>query len=225
VLSVPYSLAPRLVAIAASGAIHATVFASLAFTTPKEGRRGIPETILMLEPQEDVPAPPVVAPVEPLRNEPPKPHVRPPPPKPEPTAAPDFLARFMLAAPPSPASAPAARNEDEVEGRAEGTAAPSMPETTYGEDDVGSPARLLSNVNAAYPMEAWASGVEADVPVEIVVDAQGSVVSARVVTRAGHGFDDAALASVKTYRFEAAQRDGRAVRVRVRWSIQFRLHR
>jgi TonB family protein len=132
-----------------------------------------------------------------------------------------------MAIPPTAANVPAATDEDGLPTISEsgGTAAGPMPETTYGEDEVSTPAKLLSNVDATYPMQAWSSGIEADVPVEIVVDARGSVASARVVTRAGHGFDDAALASIKSYRFAAAQRDGHAVRVRVRWSIQFRLRR
>ena len=58
---------------------------------------------------------------------------------------------------------------------------------------------------------------------EIVVDAGGHVMDARVTKRAGFGFDDAALAAVRTYRFAPAQHEGRAVGVRMRWSVSFRL--
>lgn len=85
------------------------------------------------------------------------------------------------------------------------------------------PAKLVSSVVAAYPSGARSDDVEGDVGVEIVVDREGHVVEARVVRPAGHGFDDAALAAIRRYRFAAAQREGHAVRVRMPWSVQFRL--
>jgi TonB family protein len=85
------------------------------------------------------------------------------------------------------------------------------------------PARLLQSVVAAYPSGARADEVEGDVGVEIVVDREGRVVEARVVRPAGHGFDDAALTAIRRYRFTPAQREGNPVRVRMPWSVQFRL--
>jgi TonB family protein len=84
-------------------------------------------------------------------------------------------------------------------------------------------ARLVQSVAAAYPVHARADELEGDVGVEIVVDREGRVIDARVIRPAGHGFDDAALAAVRAYRFSPAQREGRAVRVRMPWSVQFRL--
>jgi TonB family protein len=220
----PVSMTPRLVAIAASGAIHAMVFASVAFTKPEKPETGpAAETIVVVETQEP--------PVEPVSNERLEAHRRPHQPQ---SAARDPSPRkaARVATPEPSTQEPMATDEGELLGTGatstsrdgEGTVADGS-ETTYGEDDVTTPARLLSHVDAAYPIQAWTSGAEADVPVEIIVDSRGKVVSARVVTHAGHGFDDAALASIQSYRFTAAQRDGRAVRVRVRWSIQFRLRR
>jgi len=96
-------------------------------------------------------------------------------------------------------------------------------EETYGVNAVSAPARLVSSAVAAYPPAARADDVEGDVGLEIVVDAAGNVVEARVVARAGHGFDDAALAAIKRYRFSPAAREGRSVRVRMPWTVQFRL--
>jgi protein TonB len=84
-------------------------------------------------------------------------------------------------------------------------------------------ARLVQSVVAAYPVHARADEVEGDVGVEIVVDREGRVVDARVTRPAGHGLDEAALTAVRAYRFSPAQREGRAVRVRMPWSVQFRL--
>ena len=85
------------------------------------------------------------------------------------------------------------------------------------------PSRLVQSVVAAYPVHARADEVEGDVGVEIVVDREGRVVDARVMRPAGHGFDEAALTAVRAYRFSPAQREGHAVRVRMPWSVQFRL--
>ncbi|MDB4998064.1 MAG: TonB family protein / TonB-dependent receptor [Myxococcaceae bacterium] len=84
-------------------------------------------------------------------------------------------------------------------------------------------ARLVQSMVAAYPVLARADEVEGDVGVEIVVDREGRVVDAHVTRAAGHGFDEAALTAVRAYRFSPAQREGRAVRVRMPWSVQFRL--
>ena len=85
------------------------------------------------------------------------------------------------------------------------------------------PARLVSSVVASYPMGARADDVEGDVVVEVVLDRGGQVIDARVARPAGHGFDEAALSAIRRYRFSPAQRDGHAVRVRMPWTVQFRL--
>lgn len=94
---------------------------------------------------------------------------------------------------------------------------------TYPASGVSVPAKLVGSATAAYPTDARADDVEGDVGLEIVVDAQGQVIDARVAKRAGHGFDESALAAIRRYRFSAAQRDGRNVRVRMPWTVQFRL--
>ena len=88
---------------------------------------------------------------------------------------------------------------------------------------ISTPARLLASVVPAYPPEARANEVEADVALEVVLDASGAVTSARIARRAGYGFDDAALSAIRRYRFFPALKDGRPVGVRMRWSVSFRL--
>ena len=75
----------------------------------------------------------------------------------------------------------------------------------------------------AYPPRARAAEIELDVPMEIVVDALGRVSEARVLRRSGYGLDEAAGRAVRAYRFSPAWRAGRAVAVRMRWMVQFRL--
>jgi len=120
-----------------------------------------------------------------------------------------------------------------VSANAAGTGAGTAPAgtgTSAGSDDAIVPAsgvhvaaKLVASVVAAYPAGARSDDVEGDVGVEIVVDREGRVIDARVARPAGHGFDDAALAAIRRYRFSPAQRDGHAVRVRMPWSVQFRL--
>ena len=84
-------------------------------------------------------------------------------------------------------------------------------------------ARLLGGMAPSYPPHARALGVEAKVKLEIVVDATGRVATSRVVQGAGMGFDEAALSAVGSYRFAPATLDGRTVRVRMPWIVEFRL--
>lgn len=93
----------------------------------------------------------------------------------------------------------------------------------HGASAVDVAARLTRSVTAAYPTHARADEIEGDVGVEIVVGRDGRVVQARVVRPAGHGLDQAALVAVRGYRFSPAQRAGHTVRVRMPWSVQFRL--
>lgn len=108
-------------------------------------------------------------------------------------------------------------------GTGTGTNAAGADDAVHSPATVQVAARLARAVTAAYPMHARADEVEGDVAVEIVVDRDGRVVQARVTRPAGHGFDEAALAAVRAYQFSPAQREGHAVRVRMPWSVQFRL--
>lgn len=94
---------------------------------------------------------------------------------------------------------------------------------TYPESGVSSRARLLEGAPPEYPPAARAAAVEADLPLEIVVNASGSVVDARLLRHAGYGLDEAALRAIRAYRFAPAQRAGHGVSVRMRWVVDFRL--
>jgi len=92
-----------------------------------------------------------------------------------------------------------------------------------GEREVDVPARLLAAAPLAYPPAARQAEIEIDFPLDIVVDAGGRVVSARAISHAGFGLDEAALRGIRGYRFSPAMRAGRPVAVRMRWVVQFRL--
>lgn len=108
-------------------------------------------------------------------------------------------------------------------GGAPGEGAAGSAEAVLAESQVSSPARVVAASPPAYPPAARAAQVEADVGLELVVDARGRVAEARVVRPAGYGFSESALAAVRAYRFSPAQRAGAPVRVRMRWTVQFRL--
>ncbi len=250
-----FSFAPRAVAIAASGVVHATVFASLVFTTQGHAAAPAAESTIASDTLEEAPRPEAVPPAEPVTNHEAEPethhHSYPVPPshdaKPhdpslvhaatpvtethEPTAPPEALtaapeapARFTIVVPPFGGNgAGAGGGPGTGSGGTGGSGAGPAPDVTYGENAVSSRAKVVASAAPAYPPKARAEEVESDVPLEIVVDTQGRVVEARVVTRAGFGFDEAALSAIRSYRFSPAQREGRAVRVRMRWSVQFRL--
>lgn len=129
------------------------------------------------------------------------------------------LAHFTLA-PSSQWSAnlaTSAASTANTETRATGT------DAVVPERQVSTRAKLLTAADVAYPAAARAAEIEADVPVEIVVDTRGLVADARPLARSGYGLDAAALAAIRGYRFEPAQRDGHRVAVRMRWQVSFRL--
>lgn len=84
-------------------------------------------------------------------------------------------------------------------------------------------ARLERGAVPTYPDAARADGVEGEVRLELVVGTSGLVESARVVHGVGHGLDESALRAARDFRFAPASMGGYPVRVRMGWSIQFRL--
>jgi protein TonB len=89
--------------------------------------------------------------------------------------------------------------------------------------DVSVPARLLASRPLVYPPSARLAEIEVDLPLEIIVEPSGGVSDARALIRAGYGLDEAAVQAIRQYRFAPALRDGRPVRVKMRWTVQFRL--
>ncbi|MEO7917560.1 MAG: energy transducer TonB [Dokdonella sp.] len=97
------------------------------------------------------------------------------------------------------------------------------PDAPVAENLVDLPAKLLRGGPPNYTAAAELAGVEAEIPVELVIDAQGSVRSARALTHIGYGLDEAALAAVRSYHFAPARRTNKLVAVRMRWIMRFQL--
>jgi TonB family protein len=78
-------------------------------------------------------------------------------------------------------------------------------------------------MRALYPLTARKERVEGDVSLRLLVGTTGEVLQVRVVKPAGSGFDEAALAIVKRFRFRAAETRGEPVEVWIPWTYKFRL--
>ena len=76
-------------------------------------------------------------------------------------------------------------------------------------------------VEAAYPPEAEARKLEGRVVLSIDISATGEVTRAEVVEPAGQGFDEAALAAIRQFRFTPAEIDGKPSAVRITYAYDF----
>lgn len=85
------------------------------------------------------------------------------------------------------------------------------------------PPVLEREVKPLYTDEGRRRGVEGDVVMEVVVRADGTVGSVRVVQGLGSGLDARAADAVRQWRFAPARRHGRAVDVLVEVAVEFRL--
>lgn len=83
--------------------------------------------------------------------------------------------------------------------------------------------KKLSGPQPAYTEEANLARIEGKVRVEIVIAADGSVESARVVEGIGHGLDEAAVASLRETKFSPATRCGKAVATTITVGVRFTL--
>ncbi len=88
-------------------------------------------------------------------------------------------------------------------------------------DDGFVPPRLVEEAAPRYPAEAAAAGLAATVILDIEVDERGAVTGVAVAQAAGHGFDEAAVAAARRFRYQPARRDGRAVPARVTYRCRF----
>jgi protein TonB len=87
------------------------------------------------------------------------------------------------------------------------------------------PMQLLSGAGPVYPEEARAAGVQGDVVVRYGVSATGTVVNARIESAQPPGvFDQAALAAVRSWRYNPQIRDGEPQAVEnILSTVRFRL--
>ncbi len=82
---------------------------------------------------------------------------------------------------------------------------------------------LKSHPEAPYPPNALRERVEGSPGLELQVDETGKVVDVKVVTPAGHGFDEAAALAAREFVFEPARKGGAAIRSTVQFTYEFHL--
>jgi len=87
------------------------------------------------------------------------------------------------------------------------------------------PPTLLQAAAPIYPVAAGKKGLQADVKVTIKIDATGTVIDVKVPTPVGNGFDEAAIAAVKQYKFSPAEWDGKPGPITVATTIHFKLEK
>ncbi|HCF58748.1 MAG TPA: energy transducer TonB, partial [Myxococcales bacterium] len=82
---------------------------------------------------------------------------------------------------------------------------------------------LSREVKAKYPEEARKLGIEGQVILELTIDATGKVTQARLVKRAGHGFDEAALEAVRRFAFKPGTEGGEPIVTEITYTYTFQL--
>ncbi len=82
---------------------------------------------------------------------------------------------------------------------------------------------ILRRVEPKYPEAARRANKEDVVILEFTVDVNGKATDIKVMEPKGFGFDEAAIAAVKRWRFTPAKKDNKAVAQRVQQKIRFTL--
>jgi TonB family protein len=83
--------------------------------------------------------------------------------------------------------------------------------------------KLLHFEPAAYPPEAEAAALQADVVLKLTIDQSGVVTQAVVTEPVGHGFDEAAVQAALKFKFEPGTRDGKPIKSQILYKYSFTL--
>ena len=74
-----------------------------------------------------------------------------------------------------------------------------------------------------YPLKARRLGKTGLVVLILTIDEEGGLIDVEVLKKSGHGFDEAAIAAVKSSLFMAAQRDGKPFACKAVLPVRFQL--
>ncbi|MBW2535646.1 MAG: energy transducer TonB, partial [Deltaproteobacteria bacterium] len=107
--------------------------------------------------------------------------------------------------------------------RAQAAEGPSDPPDEAGGDEgpVFTPPELIEYVQADYPPEAFAAGIEAAVVARMYIDETGMVTAVEVLEPAGQGFDEAATEAMRRFVFSPAMRDDEPIAAAVDYRYTF----
>jgi TonB family protein len=86
--------------------------------------------------------------------------------------------------------------------------------------------KQIKVVQAEYPKQAAANGVEAEVVLLLDITAEGKVAGVALATPAsptGYGFDEAAMAAARDFQFEPAELAGKPIGVQLSYRYKFKL--
>jgi TonB family protein len=85
------------------------------------------------------------------------------------------------------------------------------------------PPKQTRFVEAEYPEEARKQGVQANVVLRLMIDAEGKVTEATVHQGAGQGFDEAAQKAALQFQFEPAHKEGQPIAAIILYQYRFTL--
>ncbi len=83
---------------------------------------------------------------------------------------------------------------------------------------------VLSEVKIPYPPAAQREAIEGTVVASIVIDEEGKVVSAKVLSGPGHGLNEAAQEAFSRFRFKPAMKAGQPVSTEIKYRYTFVLN-
>lgn len=84
---------------------------------------------------------------------------------------------------------------------------------------------LQSEIRIPYPPEAREKRIQGAVIMELLIDSQGVVREAKLVSGPGAGLNEAALNAVRSFKFKPARIQEQSVAVRIRYAYRFVLER
>ncbi|NMO21658.1 TonB family protein [Pyxidicoccus fallax] len=136
-----------------------------------------------------------------------------------PAMSPNVKARSALAAASLLLAGPALAQAPQADAAQPEAAAPAQAQPT-----ITKPPELLQQVEAQYPPEALTQGLTASVRLIITIAEDGTVSDVQPTEAVGNGFDEAAIAAVRQFRFSPAEVDGVSAPVQVEYVYHFTLN-
>lgn len=83
--------------------------------------------------------------------------------------------------------------------------------------------KVLNEIKALYPEEAKNAGVDGPVLMEILIDHTGKVRDVKVISGPEFGLKESAVAAIKKFEFQPAQKGSEPVAVKIRYTYRFKL--
>jgi TonB family protein len=111
----------------------------------------------------------------------------------------------------------------------EGLGVPRAPQPPSGQIEAGKLSKVPKQtkfVEAEYPKEAAAKGIEAEVLLLLDINVEGKIDAVGIAQPAdppGMGFDEAALAAAQQFEFEPAEMGGKPIAVQLQYKYKFKL--